>query len=104
MLVTINAAVKELMASYVKYPPRKLQSETYTGPITLSQYERFHFLVTCWPRMGSRFRYRTEIENVRHFGPAAAPFVWSRVGPHPKPPPRLAWRGLGRGSGGALAG
>jgi len=29
------------MKTYVQYPPRKLQSESYTGPITLSQYERF---------------------------------------------------------------
>ena len=40
-LVTINAAIKELMQSYLKYPPRKLQSEGYSGPITLTQYERF---------------------------------------------------------------
>ena len=40
-LVTINAAVTELMKTYVKYPPRKLQSEVYTGPITLTQYQRF---------------------------------------------------------------
>ena len=26
------------MKTYVKYPPRKLQSKTYTGPITLSEY------------------------------------------------------------------
>ena len=39
-LVTINAAIQELMKTYVQYPPRKLQSETYTGPITISQYER----------------------------------------------------------------
>ena len=32
------------MKTYVKYPPRKLQSETYTGPITLSQYERFQYV------------------------------------------------------------
>ena len=29
------------MKTYVKYPPRKLQSEGYTGPITLSDYEKF---------------------------------------------------------------
>ncbi|MFN3152476.1 arylsulfatase [Bremerella sp.] len=40
-LVTISASVKELMMTYVKYPPRKLQSETYTGPITISGYQRF---------------------------------------------------------------
>jgi arylsulfatase len=43
-LVTINTAIKELMQTYIKNPPRKIQSETYTGPITISQYERFaHF-------------------------------------------------------------
>lgn len=44
VLVTISAAVKELMQTYVKYPPRKQQSEAYSGPITLSQYERFQFV------------------------------------------------------------
>jgi arylsulfatase A-like enzyme len=44
VLVTINAAVKELMQTYLRYPPRKSQSETYTGPVTLSQYERFQFI------------------------------------------------------------
>jgi hypothetical protein len=44
VLITINGAIKELMQSYVKYPPRKAQGEAYTGPITLSQYERFQFL------------------------------------------------------------
>ncbi len=39
-LVTINEEVKKLMKTYVQHPPRKLQSEVYTGPITLSQYER----------------------------------------------------------------
>ena len=40
-LVTISAATKELMQTYVKYPPRKQQSEAYSGPITLQQFERF---------------------------------------------------------------
>ncbi|MDM0114868.1 arylsulfatase [Variovorax sp. J22R133] len=43
-LVTINAAVKDLMKTYVKYPPRKIQSETYSGPLTITQYERFQHL------------------------------------------------------------
>jgi arylsulfatase len=43
-LVTINAAVKEKMKTYVQYPPRKLQSEVYTGPITLSNYQRFQWV------------------------------------------------------------
>jgi hypothetical protein len=29
------------MATYVQYPPRKVQSYGYTGPLTLSDYQRF---------------------------------------------------------------
>ncbi|MFL5023170.1 MAG: arylsulfatase, partial [Microvirga sp.] len=39
-LVTMNEATKKLMKTYVQYPPRKLQSEVYTGPITITDYER----------------------------------------------------------------
>ena len=42
--MTINEAIKELMQTYLKYPPRKLQSEGYSGPITVTQYQRFQFL------------------------------------------------------------
>ena len=44
MLVTISDAIKNLMKTYVQYPPRKLQSEGYTGPITLPQYEKFEYI------------------------------------------------------------
>jgi arylsulfatase len=40
-MVTISESIKKLMKTYVQYPPRKLQSETYTGPLTLSDYEKF---------------------------------------------------------------
>ena len=43
-MVTISQAVTEKMKTYVKFPPRKLQSETYSGPITLTQYERFQHI------------------------------------------------------------
>jgi len=43
-LVTFNQAVQELMKTYIKYPPRKLQSEVYTGPITISKYQRFKWI------------------------------------------------------------
>jgi arylsulfatase len=43
-MVTISESIKDLMKTYVKYPPRKLQSETYTGPITLSAYQRFKYV------------------------------------------------------------
>jgi len=43
-LVTINEEVSKLMKTYVQYPPRKLQSEVYTGPITLSKYQHFQWV------------------------------------------------------------
>ena len=43
-LVTFNKAIGELMKTYVKYPPRKLQSEGYSGPITISEYQRLKFI------------------------------------------------------------
>lgn len=43
-MVTISAAIKELMMTYVKYPPRKLQSEVYTGPIEISKYQQFQWM------------------------------------------------------------
>ena len=43
-LVTINEEVTKLVKTYIKYPPRKLQSEVYTGPITLTNYQRFKWV------------------------------------------------------------
>jgi arylsulfatase len=43
-LVTISEAIKKKMETYVKYPPRPLQSMSYTGPITLSGYFRFQHI------------------------------------------------------------
>ncbi len=43
-LVTFNQEVADLMKTYVKYPPRKLQSEVYTGPVTLSKYQHFKWV------------------------------------------------------------
>ncbi|MBS0520697.1 MAG: arylsulfatase [Proteobacteria bacterium] len=39
-LISINAEIEKLMKTYIQYPPRKLQSGSYTGPITISAYER----------------------------------------------------------------
>jgi arylsulfatase A-like enzyme len=41
VMITVSAAIKDLMKTYVQYPPRKQQSASYSGPITLQQYERF---------------------------------------------------------------
>jgi hypothetical protein len=44
VMVTIGDAIKGLMKTYVQYPPRKLRSEFYGGPITLTDYERFQHI------------------------------------------------------------
>jgi arylsulfatase len=43
-LVTIGQAIEELMKTYVKYPPRKMQSIGYDGPVEISKYEKFQWL------------------------------------------------------------
>jgi arylsulfatase len=43
-MVTISEAIKNLMKTYIQYPPRKLQSESYSGPLTLTQYQRFQWV------------------------------------------------------------
>jgi arylsulfatase A-like enzyme len=40
VMITNSAEIKKLMKTYAQYPPRKVQSGSYTGPITISQYER----------------------------------------------------------------
>jgi arylsulfatase len=40
-LIPANEATRKLMKTYLDYPPRPLQSEGYSGPITLTQYFRF---------------------------------------------------------------
>lgn len=43
-LVTFNQEVRDLMKTYIQYPPRKLQSEVYTGPITISKYQNLEWV------------------------------------------------------------
>jgi len=52
VMITISDAIKELMKTYVQYPPRKQQSESYSGPVTLPQYERFQNLREQLPKEG----------------------------------------------------
>ena len=42
--VPVNSAIEGLMKTYVQYPPRKLQSESYTGPITISNFQKFEWV------------------------------------------------------------
>ena len=41
LAAVMGPAVQDLMMTYVKYPPRPLQSEGYSGPIKISTYQRF---------------------------------------------------------------
>lgn len=43
-LVTISEAIKDLVKTYVQYPPRKMQSMVYTGPLTLSNFQKFQWV------------------------------------------------------------
>jgi arylsulfatase A-like enzyme len=44
MAVVMGEEMTKLMATYVKYPPRKLQSMGYDGPIELSKYQKFQYI------------------------------------------------------------
>ena len=43
-MVSIGDAIKQLMKTYVEYPPRKLQSLGYNGPITISSYQKVQWV------------------------------------------------------------
>jgi len=44
MGVVMGEEVNKLMKTYLQYPPRKVQSYGYTGPITLSGWEKFEWI------------------------------------------------------------
>ena len=44
MGVVMGQELEKVMKTYVEYPPRKLQSVGYTGPITISDYQRFEWV------------------------------------------------------------
>ena len=52
-LPTIQDVTREFMKTYVKYPPRKVQSEGYTGPITIQDYERLKHVKEALEKQGS---------------------------------------------------
>jgi len=58
-LVTISQAIEKKMKTYIKYPPRKLQSATYAGPITLTQYQRFQHVRNQLAKDGFRLSLPT---------------------------------------------
>jgi hypothetical protein len=40
----MDVEFKKLMKSYIDYPPRKLQSAGYSGPLTITDYQHFQWL------------------------------------------------------------
>lgn len=40
----MGESIKDLMESYIKYPPRKVQSDAYSGPITITNFQKFEWL------------------------------------------------------------
>jgi arylsulfatase len=44
LAVTAGPATAQQEKPYVQYPPRKLQSEVYTGPITISNFQKFQWV------------------------------------------------------------
>ena len=44
MSLPLNNVLKKLMQTYVEYPPRPLQSESYDGPITITGYQNFEHI------------------------------------------------------------
>jgi arylsulfatase len=40
----MQTELQRVMKTFIEYPPRKLQSDGYTGPITISAYEKFGWL------------------------------------------------------------
>jgi len=41
MAPVMGQEMEKIAKTFAQYPPRKLQSETYTGPVTISAYEKF---------------------------------------------------------------
>jgi hypothetical protein len=92
-VVSIGAAIKDLMKTYVQYPPRKQPSASYSGPITLQQYERCQFMRDALAKEGINIRYRPVI----NLGAGAINDRLSQGGPHETaiPDGDITPRGLG---------
>ena len=44
VMIPISDEIKRLMQTYIQYPPRKVQSASYTGPLTISNYQKFEWV------------------------------------------------------------
>jgi len=44
MAPIMGKEIERVMKTFVQYPPRKMQSDTYSGPITITAWEKFAWL------------------------------------------------------------
>jgi arylsulfatase len=51
-LPIFNHASQKLIASFNEYPPRKLQSETYTGPLTITRFRKIEEIKALLKKKG----------------------------------------------------
>lgn len=51
-LAFFNKATADLMKSYQQYPPRKLQSEVYLGPMTIERFRRIQEIERIMEKKG----------------------------------------------------
>ena len=40
----MGVEIQRVMKTFIQYPPRKMQSDVYTGPITISNFQKFEWL------------------------------------------------------------
>ncbi len=58
-MVPISTAIAKLMKTYVQYPPRKLQSMGYDGPVELSSSRNSSRYAKIWRKKASTFQCLT---------------------------------------------
>ena len=51
-MIMFNHAVTQLMKSYEKYPPRKLQSDFYDGPVTIERFRKIEAIEAILKKKG----------------------------------------------------
>jgi hypothetical protein len=51
-MIMFNHAVTKLMKSYEKYPPRKMQSDFYDGPMTIERFRKIEAIEAILKKKG----------------------------------------------------
>jgi len=51
-ILMFNNVISKLVDTYKKYPPRKMQSETFGGPMTINKFRTIEKLKAEFKKMG----------------------------------------------------